>query len=192
MCGIAGFVTGSDRSKFAAFQSNTLRALAHRGPDDSGWLIDGKLGAGDPPADLGRWGLLHRRLSILDLSPLGHQPMVSQDGRYAIVFNGEIYNYIELRKTLESEGRRFTTNSDTEVLLAAYAQWDRRCLGRLVGMFAFAILDRYRRRMFLARDCFGIKPCYYARPANGFAFSPTNASVPHSRAFSRVCSPKRY
>jgi asparagine synthase (glutamine-hydrolysing) len=171
MCGIAGFVAGSDRSRFSAFQASTLRTLAHRGPDDSGWFIDGRPGTGEPPAELGRWGLLHRRLSILDLSPLGHQPMLSPDGRYAIVFNGEIYNYVELREQLEREGRQFTTHSDTEVLLAAYAHWDRACLGRLVGMFAFAIADQHRRRLFLARDCFGIKPFYYARPAGGFAFA---------------------
>src|SRR5689334_5297417 len=171
MCGIAGYVTGSDPRPAAAFQAAALRTLAHRGPDDAGWLTDREVGAGDTPGDPGRWGLLHRRLAILDLSALGHQPMLSPDGRFAIVFNGEIYNYVELRRELEKEGCCFASQSDTEVLLRAYARWGPACLPRLVGMFAFAITDRDRRRLFLARDPFGIKPLYYARPGRGFAFA---------------------
>ncbi|HKB06494.1 MAG TPA: asparagine synthase (glutamine-hydrolyzing) [Gemmataceae bacterium] len=171
MCGIAGYVSGSDRRPFAAFQAAVLGTLAHRGPDDTGWLVDDRAGPGDPPPEPGRYGLFHRRLSILDLSPLGHQPMATPDGRYAITFNGEIYNYVELREELELEGRTFRSQSDTEVLLWAYARWGQACLPRLVGMFALAILDRDRRRLFLARDFFGIKPLYYARPAGGFAFA---------------------
>jgi asparagine synthase (glutamine-hydrolysing) len=171
MCGIAGYVRGSDPRPVAAFQRSALRALAHRGPDDAGWLTDGDVGTGDAPGDPGRWGLVHRRLAILDLSALGHQPMLSPDGRYAVVFNGEIYNYVELRRELEKEGACFVSQSDTEVLLRAYARWGPACLPRLVGMFAFAITDRDHRRMFLARDFFGIKPLYYARPGCGFAFA---------------------
>ena len=171
MCGIAGYVTGSDPRPVAAFQASALRTLAHRGPDDAGWLTDQGSGEGDAPADPGRWGLLHRRLSILDLSALGHQPMTTPDGRYSIVFNGEVYNYVELREQLEREGCVFRSHSDTEVLLAAYARWGPACLPKLVGMFAFAIADRERRRIFLARDFFGIKPVYYARPGGGFAFA---------------------
>jgi asparagine synthase (glutamine-hydrolysing) len=171
MCGIAGYVTGSDRRPVAAFQQSVLRTLAHRGPDDAGWLTDREIGSSHMPADPGRWGLLHRRLAILDLSALGHQPMLSPDGRYAITFNGEIYNYVELRRELEKEGACFASQSDTEVLLQAYARWGPACLPRLVGMFALAITDRDRRRMFLARDPFGIKPLYYARPGGGFAFA---------------------
>jgi asparagine synthase (glutamine-hydrolysing) len=171
MCGIAGYVAGSDSRPFAAFQASVLRILAHRGPDDLGWQIDGKSGTGDPPEQPGRCGLLHRRLSILDLSALGHQPMSTADGRYTITFNGEIYNYIELRKQLEREGCSFRSHSDTEVLLTAYTRWGRACLVRLVGMFALAILDRDCKRLFLARDFFGIKPLYYVRPAGGFAFA---------------------
>jgi asparagine synthase (glutamine-hydrolysing) len=171
MCGIAGYVTGSDPRPVAAFQASVLRTLAHRGPDDAGWLTDREVGSGDMPGDPGRWGLLHRRLAILDLSALGHQPMVSPDGRYAITFNGEIYNYVELRRELEKGGVCVASQSDTEVLLQAYARWGPACLPRLVGMFALAITDRDRRRMFLARDPFGIKPLYYARPGGGFAFA---------------------
>src|SRR4051812_49667943 len=107
MCGIAGYVTGSDPRPVAAFQAAALRTLAHRGPDDAGWLTDRAVGTGDTPGDPGRWGLLHRRLAILDLSALGHQPMLSPDGRYAIVFNGEIYNYVELRRDFGKEGCHF-------------------------------------------------------------------------------------
>jgi asparagine synthase (glutamine-hydrolysing) len=171
MCGIAGYVTGSDPRPVAAFQRSVLRTLAHRGPDDAGWLTDRDVGTGDTAGEPGRWGLLHRRLAILDLSAFGHQPMRSPDGRYAIIFNGEIYNYVELRRELEKEGASFASQSDTEVLLRAYAHWGPACLPRLVGMFAFAITDRDRRRMFLARDPFGIKPLYYARPGGAFAFA---------------------
>src|SRR4051794_40566689 len=128
MCGIAGYVTGSDPRPISAFQSAALRTLAHRGPDDAGWLTDRTVGGGDPPADPGRWGLLHRRLAIVDLSPRGHQPMLSPDGRYAIAFNGEIYNYRELRAELETDGIPFCSQSDTEVLLRAYARWGTACL----------------------------------------------------------------
>jgi len=115
--------------------------------------------------------LVHRRLSILDLTSAGWQPMGTGDGRYYIVFNGEIYNYVELRHELKSLGHRFHSRSDTEVLLAAYAQWGRRALNRLVGMFAFAILDIETRKLFLARDFFGIKPLYYTYWRDGFAFA---------------------
>jgi asparagine synthase (glutamine-hydrolysing) len=171
MCGIAGYIASNDPRPFAAFQATALRTLAHRGPDDSGWYIDGQFGTDQPPPDPGRCGLLHRRLAILDLSPLGHQPMVTPDGHFAMTFNGEIYNYVELRRDLEREGCCFRSQSDTEVLLWAWARWGAAALPRLVGMFAFALLDRDRRRLVLARDPFGIKPLYYARPAGGFAFA---------------------
>src|SRR3954464_7149471 len=104
MCGIAGYVTGSDARPFAAFQAAVLRTLAHRGPDDAGWQTDSASGTGDPPAEPGRWGLLHRRLSTPALPPPAPQPMATPDGRYSITFNGEIYNYVELREQLEREG----------------------------------------------------------------------------------------
>jgi asparagine synthase (glutamine-hydrolysing) len=115
--------------------------------------------------------LLHTRLSILDLSPAGHQPMSTADGRYHLTFNGEIYNYLELRSELESLGHEFVSGSDTEVLLAAYAQWGTASLKRLIGMFAFAVVDAKRRVLVLARDQFGIKPLFYAPLSGRFAFA---------------------
>ena len=101
------------------------------------------------------------RLSIVDLSSAGHQPMISSNGRYVIVFNGEIYNYIELREELRNEGVAFSTQTDTEVLLNAYIHWGDNCMHRFNGMWAFAIYDRIERTIFAARDRFGVKPFYY-------------------------------
>jgi asparagine synthase (glutamine-hydrolysing) len=153
MCGIAGFlgtVTGDAQTP--------LGTLAHRGPDDSGWIAHPAHSTHRPAHSV----LLHRRLSILDLSDAGHQPMVAPDGLHAIVFNGEIYNYRELRDELMRAGCVFRTQSDTEVLLQAYIHWGAGCLRRLIGMFAFAVRDERRRTLFLARDFFGMKPLYYA------------------------------
>lgn len=165
MCGIAGYVAlpGRGRPEAAA---NVLRSLEHRGPDDFGWLaLTGKnVNSGriyQQPPTRPEALLLHRRLSILDVSESGWQPMSSRDGRYHIVYNGEIYNYIELRQELENLGHRFGSASDTEVLLAALAEWGQGALRRLVGMFAFALLDTKSRTIQLARDFFGIKPLFY-------------------------------
>ncbi len=154
------------------------RKLASRGPDDEGYL-----GLGSPgreiftqnPDDLAGMpvGLAHRRLAILDLSAAGRQPMSSSDGRLHLVFNGEIYNYIELREELEAAGHRFVSQCDTEVLLAGLDRWGRDVFGKLVGMFAFAFIDTHRRTLLLARDCFGIKPLYYTCDAERLAFSST-------------------
>lgn len=150
MCGLVGVA-----ATFPIHNRSWLRAgmqtLAHRGPDDQGeWWSDDE-----------RVGLAHRRLSIVDLSPLGHQPMQDALGRFSVVFNGEIYNYRELKVELTTLGFVFRTRSDTEVLLAAYAQWGEHCLDRLNGMFAFALYDRPRRRLFIARDRAGEKPLFY-------------------------------
>ena len=152
-----------------------LRSLAHRGPNDQGWLMYSR-----GEVRLGReWldgacacevMLLHRRLSILDLSTAGWQPM-GKDGRYYVVYNGEIYNYLELRKELEGFGHRFQSHSDTEVLLTAYEQWGVSALQHFIGMFAFVLLDMRRRVLLLARDFFGIKPLYYCASAEGVAFA---------------------
>ncbi len=133
--------------------------LAHRGPDDAGLLVD-------PPVVLG-----HRRLSILDISPAGHQPMASHDGDLWITFNGEIYNYKELAEELRDLGHEFSTTCDTEVLLAAYTQWGRSSLDRLNGMFAFALWDRARQELVCARDRFGVKPFYYTVVDGRFRFA---------------------
>jgi asparagine synthase (glutamine-hydrolysing) len=155
MCGIVG--TGStaalpNRSWLAVGRD----AMTHRGPDDAGewWSADGRV------------GLAHRRLSIVDLSPLGHQPMHLVERGLSIVFNGEIYNHNELRQDLAALGFTFHSHSDTEVLLVAYAAWGEECLSRLNGMFAFALYDYPRRTLFLARDRAGEKPLFY-RLANG-------------------------
>lgn len=139
-----------------------LDVIAHRGPDGHGLRV---FEIGGRPITLG-----HRRLAIIDTTSAGLQPMPFADERYWLVFNGEIYNYRELRVELEGKGVQFHTHSDSEVLVAAYAQWGEACLDRLVGMFAFAILDRQTRRLFLARDRFGIKPMYYASTSAGLAF----------------------
>jgi asparagine synthase (glutamine-hydrolysing) len=175
VCGIAGLILTPPGLVKAEWMENMLRHLEHRGPDDCGWLsfYRGKLDRGrDIPNDLlASVALLHRRLSIVDLSEAGWQPMGTPDGRYWIVFNGEIYNYLELRKELEALGHRFRSRSDTEVLLAAFAEWGVSSLNRLMGMFAFAILDVEARKIVLARDFFGIKPLYYTYWQDGFAFA---------------------
>jgi len=175
MCGIVGFISKKGWVHPPCVPA-ILDQLRHRGPDDQGYLVYSERGA-----KLGReWTdqaadaeviFLHRRLSILDLSDGGRQPMATRDGRYFITLNGEIYNYVELREELERLGYRFQSGSDTEVLLAAYAAWGVEALRRLVGMFAFAILDVVRRVVFLARDPFGIKPLYYAATDHSFAFA---------------------
>lgn len=176
MCGIAGLVLPpgevADPSRVAA----AARALAHRGPDDEGFL--GWNDASGPArartsavAEGTRVAFAHRRLAILDLSPAGWQPMSTADNRYHLVFNGEVYNYREIRSTLERLGHSFRSSGDTEVLLAALAEWGADALPRLVGMFALAFLDLPGRRVLLARDFFGIKPLYYLRLGRGWAFA---------------------
>jgi len=118
--------------------------IRHRGPDDEGFFVKGPLGFG------------FRRLSILDLSPAGHQPMTVADGQVTIVFNGEIFNYVELRKELSALGHHFVSTGDTEVLLHAYLEWGRDCLSRLNGMWAFAIYDNRTGKIFGSRDRFGM------------------------------------
>ena len=126
-------------------------AMTHRGPDDAGewWSDDGRV------------GLAHRRLSIIDLSAAGHQPMSDADGALHIVFNGEIYNFADLGDELAAKGYTFRSHSDTEVILAAYREWDTECLARLSGMFAFALYDARQQAVFLARDRAGEKPLFY-------------------------------
>src|SRR5262245_12975789 len=133
--------------------------IAHRGPDDVGYYTRG-------PVVLG-----HRRLSILDLSKAGHQPMVSKDNRFVIVYNGEIYNYIELREELEQYGSAFHSHTDTEVILEAYRVWGKECVQRFNGMWAFALYDNQEEEFFFSRDRFGIKPLYYVNRTDCFAFS---------------------
>lgn len=153
MCGISGIVwSGASRSCHeSSALPNMIRTLAHRGPDDCG-----SYRSEDGAVEFG-----HTRLSIIDLSSAGHQPMASSGGRYWVTFNGEIYNYRELREQLHQSGVQFRTESDTEVLLAMYEVHGDDCLRRLRGMFAFAIWDTVERSCLIARDMFGIKPLYY-------------------------------
>src|SRR5262249_14490118 len=126
-----------------------------------------------------------------DLSEVGRQPMLTPDRRHAIVFNGEIYNYLELRRELERLGHSFQTRTDTEVLLRAYVAWGRHALNRLMGMFAFAILDLPARRVFLARDIFGIKPLYYVQEPWGIAFASEIKALLELPSISRAVNPRR-
>jgi asparagine synthase (glutamine-hydrolysing) len=154
MCGIAGIISTNPEARIRPM----LDAIEHRGRDDEGVWTSEAIDDMERRACLG-----HRRLSIIDTTSAGHQPMFSEDGRYAITFNGEIYNYRELKKELEAKGHRFHTDTDTEVLLAAFTEWGMDSLPRLNGMFAFGIWDARERTLTLARDRLGIKPLYYAQ-----------------------------
>ena len=165
MCGIVGILARKTPVPPAVLEKATA-SLAHRGPDDSGTVL---LKESQPePLEI---GLGHRRLAILDLSPLGHQPMQDAVTGNWIVFNGEIYNFRDLRKELEAAGAEFKSHSDTEVILAAYRVWGESCLTRLGGMFAFALWDAQRKRLLLARDPMGIKPLYYHQSDRTFVFA---------------------
>jgi asparagine synthase (glutamine-hydrolysing) len=156
MCGLyASIGVMPDRSR--------VDIIAHRGPDGSGWE--------EHPSPCGLVALGHRRLAIIDLSDGGHQPMSSADGQFRIVFNGEIYNYVELRQRLIAKGEVFRTGSDTEVLLRAYAVWGVDCLAELRGMFAFVLLDKVEAKIFAARDRYGIKPLYFIATSGSVAFA---------------------
>lgn len=159
MCGIAGIVSKKPVPPDPALLERMADSLRHRGPDDAGIEIYGQV------------GLAFRRLAIIDLSPTGHQPMSSRDGRLCIVFNGEIYNYLELRRELEQLGHVFRGNSDTEVLLELYGRYGTGMFDRLNGMFAFALHDRVRNEVILARDRMGKKPLFYWDGPAGFAFA---------------------
>ncbi len=162
MCGIFGIVGAETVSQDAL--DAAVRSLAHRGPDDCGTIVI------DIPSG-GQLGFAHTRLSIIDRSPLGHQPMRDSSTGNCIVFNGEIYNYRELRAELESAGGRFESHSDTEVILAAYRAWGEESFSRLRGMFAFALWDADRQRLLLVRDPMGVKPLYYYASDKYFLFA---------------------
>jgi len=159
MCGLFGALSFDDNAINPEHAQRMSLKVAQRGPDDKGEFFDG-------PVMLG-----HRRLAIIDLSPMGHQPMQDSSARYSIVFNGTIYNYPELREQLIAKGYRFNSHSDTEVIINAYACWGSDCVALLHGMFAFAIWDSELQKLFLARDRMGIKPLYYARSQQGFYFA---------------------
>ncbi len=149
MCGIAGVWDRDGAPAETGVLERMAATIAHRGPDGDGFYVDGPV------------GLAHRALHIIDLSDAAFQPMVSADGQCALVYNGEIYNYVELMRELRADGHRFRGHSDTEALLAGYQAWGLDCLAHFNGMWAFALWDRARQRLFLARDRLGIKPLYY-------------------------------
>lgn len=165
MCGIFGWIPSN---KYKATDTKPIvdkifKAMAHRGPDDKGYAVLGNSTFDALIAQV--------RLSIIDLTPSGHQPLFSEDGRYAIVYNGEVYNYVELREELKAEGVTFTTPNDTEVVMKAIVHWGKDALLRFTGMFAFAMYDKEKDKLLCARDFFGIKPFYYHAGDMGFCFA---------------------
>ncbi len=178
MCGIIGIASTSPLG--AAWLDQGRDLMRHRGPDDAGswWSADGCVGLG------------HRRLAIIDLSPGGHQPMQDAQGGLCISFNGEIYNFAEVRATLQAKGYAFRTQSDTEVILAAYREWGGDCLARLNGMFAFALYDARRRTLLLARDRVGEKPLFYALADGALRFASELKGLMADDTFPRRIDPE--
>ena len=170
MCGIAGYVGFTEDS---GLLGRMTRTLAHRGPDDEGQYLHGPVGLG------------HRRLSIIDLSDAGHQPMSDAEGTLWITYNGEIYNYLEVAAELRAKGHTFRSRTDTEAVLHAYKEWGPACLGRFNGMFALAIYDQTTDDLFLARDRIGIKPLYYWNEGNRLLFGSEIKAVLEAGAVAR-------
>lgn len=183
MCGIAGIVQFENRALNGELLEAMTRSLAHRGPDGEGYVLLARGGKEKPISVRGRLsdslrvaprgytvGFGHRRLAVLDPSPLGDQPMSSEDGLVWITYNGEVYNYLELRKDLQQRGHRFRSMTDTEVVLKAYQEWGIDCLQQMNGMFAFALWDAELGRLFCARDRMGMKPFYYQFAGDGMVF----------------------
>lgn len=174
MCGIVGIVS-KDRVTASVIKSMN-DSIIHRGPDDEGFLVGGPLDDDIPLPKCDHTdcdqslAFGHRRLAIVDLSAMGHQPMCYRD-RYWIVYNGEVYNHVELRRELETQGYSFASHTDTEVILAAYDAWGTECLKRFNGMWAFVLYDQLERRVFISRDRFGIKPLYYYQHNGIFVFA---------------------
>ena len=164
MCGIAGYIVKNSKISIGDALFDMSNAITHRGPDDSGFYID------NFDSNKYQIGLAHRRLSIIDLET-GHQPLSNEDGSIYIIFNGEIYNYKELRETLINLGYKFKTLSDTETIVYAYQEYGDKCVEMLHGMFAFSIWDTNRNKLFCARDRFGKKPLFYYQDNNIFAFA---------------------
>jgi len=158
MCGIAGILDLRGEAVDPAEVDAMAESITHRGPDDSGTFVRGPI------------GLANNRLAIIDVSAAGHQPMASDDGRYVLVYNGELYNFRELARELESRGQTFRSRTDTEVVLRAWQEWGPSCLERFNGMFAFAVWDDLERKLTLVRDRFGVKPLYYAEVGGRLLF----------------------
>jgi asparagine synthase (glutamine-hydrolysing) len=165
MCGIVGIFNLDGEPVSPAPLRRMTNTLAHRGPDGEGFYVDSFLGLG------------HRRLAIIDLSSAGHQPMSTDDRQFTLIYNGEVYNFRELRRELEDLGHAFRSRSDTEVVLHAYVQWGPECVQRFNGMFALALWDKTRQELFLARDRYGIKPFYYTFQGRTFLFASEQKAI---------------
>jgi asparagine synthase (glutamine-hydrolysing) len=165
MCGIAGILDTTGTAVSVASLKKMTDCVAHRGPDGEGHYAFGPIGLG------------HRRLSIIDLSDAGQEPMMNEDGNVVVIFNGEIYNFPPLRVELEALGHRFTSRTDTEVLVHGYEEWGEDVLLRLNGMFAFALFDRTRQRLILARDRYGVKPLYWTFTGGKLIFGSEIKSI---------------
>lgn len=165
MCGIAGIFNLNGEPVSPVLLRKMTDAIKHRGPDSEGFYVDSFVGLG------------HRRLSIIDLSRAGHQPMITEDKQFAITYNGEIYNFQDLKAELENLGHKFRSRTDTEVILQAYVQWGANCIHKFNGMFAFAIWDKTRQELFLARDRYGIKPLYYTFVGTTLIFASEQKAI---------------
>ena len=161
MCGIAGIIRLNKKPVRQSKLKTMTETLVHRGPDGEGHWLNQKCNV----------GFGHRRLSVIDLTESASQPMHYSDNRLTITYNGEIYNYIEIKKELKSKGYKFITNSDTEVILASYHYWGKNCLAQFDGMFAFAIWDEFNQETFCARDRFGEKPFFYYQNSEEIVFA---------------------
>ena len=165
MCGIAGILHLDGEAPSPSILRKMTDVIAHRGPDGEGKWVEENVGIG------------HRRLAIIDLSEAGHQPMISPDHRYVLSYNGEVYNFQELRTELQADGYWFQSRTDSEVVLHAFAQWGPECVHRFNGMFAYVIWDRKEKMLHLARDRYGIKPLYYAQWGSTFLFGSEQKAI---------------
>jgi len=165
MCGIVGIFNLNGEPVSPVQLRQMTDAISHRGPDGEGFYLDSFVGLG------------HRRLAIIDLSPAGHQPMMTEDKQYALTYNGEIYNFRELKTELEKRGHRFRSRTDSEVVLYAYVEWGPACVERFNGMFALAIWDKTKQELFLARDRYGVKPLYYSFQGSTFFFGSEQKAI---------------
>ena len=173
MCGVTGVINLNGEPVSPVTLKWMTDAIAHRGPDGEGQWVEENVGIG------------HRRLAIIDPRPAGHQPMISVDHRYALTYNGEIYNYLDLRADLEAEGYWFRSQTDSEVVLNSLAEWGTEALLKFNGMFALALWDRREKKLLLARDRYGIKPLYYAKQDNYFSFGSEQKAILAQPSFRR-------
>ena len=174
MCGVAGIFNFNKEPVSHSQIKAMTDVIAHRGPDGEGQWIDKYVGLG------------HRRLAIIDLTQAGHQPMQTQNGRHIITYNGEVYNFKELRIELESLGYQFHSSTDSEVVLNAFAAWKERCVEKFNGMFAFAIWDQKEQKLFLARDRYGIKPLYFYKNDKTIVFASEIKAIVKSGLYNSI------